>query len=81
MEPAVTGFTSAVEGYNVTNTYDVEETVDVEGAKTWVDGYANTPGLRPDVTINLWRDNPNPGDADEPHAQGTITGGSKGYSF
>ncbi len=30
------GFTSAVEGYNVTNTYIATETEDVEGEKTWV---------------------------------------------
>ena len=54
---------------------------DLGGSKTWIDGYAETPELRPTVTINLWRDNPNPAEGDEPYRQATIAGGGTSYLF
>ena len=54
---------------------------DLGGSKAWIDGYAETPELRPTVTINLWRDNPNPGEGDEPYRKATITGGGTSYLF
>jgi len=49
----VEGYTSAVNGYNVTNTY-VPETTDVSGVKTWNDDN-DRDGKRPDsIVINLY---------------------------
>ena len=51
-EDPVEGYTSTVNGYDVTNTYD-SETVDVSGDKTWNDS-DNQDGKRPEsITIRL----------------------------
>ncbi|MBQ8200161.1 MAG: Cna B-type domain-containing protein [Clostridia bacterium] len=52
-EDAVSGYTAAVSGYDVTNTH-VGETVDISGVKTWADN-DNQDGLRPySIWIRLW---------------------------
>lgn len=52
-EDPVEGYTSTVNGYDVTNTYDAE-TVDVSGDKTWNDS-DNQDGKRPEsITIRLY---------------------------
>ena len=52
-EDPVEGYTSTVNGYDVTNTYD-SETVDVSGDKTWSDS-DNQDGKRPErITIRLY---------------------------
>ncbi|NLZ70842.1 MAG: Cna B-type domain-containing protein, partial [Clostridiaceae bacterium] len=52
-EDVVTGYTTTVSGYNVTNTH-VPETVDISGAKTWDDA-DNQDGIRPaSIKINLY---------------------------
>lgn len=54
-EVAVEGYTTERSGMNLTNTHE-NETVDVEGEKTWNDN-DNNDGLRPDaITINLMQD-------------------------
>ncbi len=51
-EEAVEGYTSVVNGYNVTNTH-VPATVEVSGSKTWVDAN-DQDGIRPEsITVNL----------------------------
>ncbi len=52
-EDTVEGYTTKVDGYNVTNTHEIEK-VKVEGSKTWVGDDEN---MRPDsITINLLAD-------------------------
>ncbi len=54
-EDEVPGYTSAVDGYNVTNTH-VPAVIDIEGSKLWLDGN-DQDGLRPEsVTVRLWAD-------------------------
>ncbi len=54
-EDAVDGYTTTVDGYNVTNTH-TPETVAVEGSKTWDDA-ENQDGKRPaSITIRLLAD-------------------------
>ena len=54
-EDAVPGYTSTVNGFDVTNTH-TPETVDISGTKTWNDA-ENQDGIRPDkITINLLAD-------------------------
>ena len=54
-EEAVTGYTSTVNGYDITNSH-TPETVDVRGTKTWEDG-DNQDGLRPEqITLKLLAD-------------------------
>ena len=54
-EEAVAGYTTAIDGYNVTNTHTVDK-VDVSGTKTWEDK-ENQDGIRPEsITINLLAD-------------------------
>ncbi len=54
-EEAVEGYTSSVNGYNVTNTHTPEKT-SVSGSKTWNDA-DNQDGKRPEsITINLLAD-------------------------
>ena len=54
-EEAVPGYTSKVEGYNITNSY-TPETMTVSGSKTWEDG-DNQDGKRPaSITVNLLAD-------------------------
>ncbi len=54
-EDQVAGYASAVDGYDVTNSY-IPETVDVEGGKTWNDS-DDQDGLRPSsITVNLLAD-------------------------
>jgi len=54
-EEAVTGYTTEIDGYDVTNTH-ITETTDVEGTKTWVDA-DDQDGIRPEsIVINLLAD-------------------------
>ena len=54
-EEAVTGYTSTVNGYDITNSH-TPETVDVHGTKTWEDD-DNQDGLRPEqITVKLLAD-------------------------
>ncbi len=54
-EEAVPGYTSKVDGYNITNSY-TPETTTVSGSKTWEDG-DNQDGKRPaSITVNLLAD-------------------------
>ena len=54
-EEAVSGYTSRVDGYNITNSY-TPETTTVSGSKTWEDG-DNQDGKRPaSITVNLLAD-------------------------
>ena len=54
-EEAVEGYTSQLEGTNLTNTY-TPATVSIEGSKTWKDDN-NRDGLRPSqITVNLLAD-------------------------
>ena len=54
-EEAVTGYTSTVNGYDITNSH-TPETVEVRGTKTWEDG-DNQDGLRPEqITLKLLAD-------------------------
>ncbi|MBQ7145721.1 MAG: VaFE repeat-containing surface-anchored protein [Lachnospiraceae bacterium] len=54
-EEAVSGYTTEVNGYNVTNTHKPEKT-EVSGKKIWVDGN-NQDGTRPEsIIINLFAD-------------------------
>ena len=51
-EEAVDGYTTAVDGYNITNTH-TPETTEVSGTKTWDDN-DDQDGKRPDsITVNL----------------------------
>ncbi len=51
-EDEVEGYTAQVNGYNVTNTHEVEK-ISIEGSKTWNDNN-NQDGVRPNtITINL----------------------------
>ena len=54
-EEAVTGYTSTVNGYDITNSH-TPETVSIQGTKTWEDG-DNQDGLRPEqITVKLLAD-------------------------
>jgi len=54
-EDAVTGYTTTINGYNITNIH-TPETIKVEGAKTWNDSN-NQDGKRPEkITVNLLAD-------------------------
>ena len=54
-EEAVPGYTSKVDGYNITNSY-TPETTTVSGSKTWEDG-DNQDGKRPaSIIVNLLAD-------------------------
>ena len=54
-ESKVPGYTSNVDGYNVTNTHEIEQ-VNIEGNKTWNDNN-NQDGKRPEsITITLLGD-------------------------
>ena len=54
-EETVSGYTTEVSGYDITNTY-IPEVTTVSGKKTWVDSN-NQDGIRPDkITVNLLRD-------------------------
>ncbi len=54
-EDKVEGYTSVVNGYDVTNTH-TPETVEVSGSKTWADNN-NQDGIRPEsITIRLYAD-------------------------
>ena len=54
-EEAVAGYTSTVNGYNLTNSH-TPETVSIQGTKTWEDG-DNQDGLRPEqITVKLLAD-------------------------
>ena len=51
-EDEVTGYKAKIEGYNITNTHEIE-TVEVVGTKTWKDG-ENQDGIRPQsITVKL----------------------------
>ena len=51
-EDEVEGYTSSIDGYNVTNTH-IPDTVEISGSKTWDDNN-NQDGIRPDkIMINL----------------------------
>ncbi len=53
-EDAIDGYTTVINGYNVTNTH-VPETLDIAGSKTWVDN-DDQDGIRPDsITITCTR--------------------------
>ena len=54
-EEAVAGYTTKVNGYNLTNSH-TPETVSIQGTKTWEDG-DNQDGLRPEqITVKLLAD-------------------------
>ena len=54
-ESEVEGYTKAIDGYNIKNTY-TPETIEIEGNKTWVDEN-NKDGIRPEVVrITLYAD-------------------------
>lgn len=54
-EEAVAGYTSTLNGYNLTNSH-TPETVSIQGTKTWEDG-DNQDGLRPaQITVKLLAD-------------------------
>ena len=54
-EEAVAGYTSTLNGYNLTNSH-TPETVSIQGTKTWEDG-DNQDGLRPEqITVKLLAD-------------------------
>ncbi|MBQ4639437.1 MAG: Cna B-type domain-containing protein, partial [Clostridia bacterium] len=54
-EDAVDEYETTVDGYNVTNTHEVEKT-EVTGTKTWVD-QNDADGIRPEsITVNLLAD-------------------------
>ena len=71
-EEAVPGYTSKVEGYNITNSY-TPETTTVSGSKTWEDG-DNQDGKRPaSITVNLL--------ADGQKVNTQIVGEAEGWSY
>ncbi|MDD6388248.1 MAG: Cna B-type domain-containing protein, partial [Bacilli bacterium] len=52
-ENEVKGYTGVIDGYNITNTHEIE-TTNISGTKTWVDDN-NRDGLRPgSITIKLF---------------------------
>ena len=54
-EDAVEGYTTTINGFDITNTHETA-TTDVEGVKTWVDDN-DRDGLRPDqITVYLYAD-------------------------
>ncbi len=54
-EDKVEGYTTKVNGYNITNTHEISK-VEVKGTKTWVDN-DNQDGVRPEsITVNLLAD-------------------------
>ena len=54
-EDAVNGYTSSVDGFNITNTHKVEKT-NVNGTKTWEDNN-DQDGIRPDnIMVRLYAD-------------------------
>ena len=53
-EDEVDGYTTEINGYNITNTHVA--TIDISGTKTWVD-YDNVDNTRPDkIVVNLLQD-------------------------
>ena len=51
-EDTITGYHSEVNGYEITNTHEIEKT-SISGKKTWIDN-DNQDGIRPDsITVNL----------------------------
>ena len=55
-EILVDGYTKEINGFNITNTHEIE-TTNINGTKTWVDDN-NRDGIRPDsITINLLANN------------------------
>ena len=55
-EKLVDGYTKSINGFNITNTHEIE-TTSISGTKTWVDDN-NRDGLRPgSITINLLANN------------------------
>ena len=52
-EEPVEGYTSQVNGYDITNTIEQDSTVMVAGTKTWIDPEGT---VHPAITINLLRD-------------------------
>ena len=71
-EEAVPGYTSKVDGYNITNSY-TPETTTVSGSKTWEDG-DNQDGKRPaSITVNLL--------ADGQKVNTQIVGEAEGWSY
>ena len=54
-EDKVEGYTTTVDGYNISNTH-TPETVDIKGSKIWADGN-NQDGIRPgSIKVNLFAD-------------------------
>ena len=54
-EDTVEGYTTAINGFDITNTHETA-TTDVEGTKTWIDDN-DRDGLRPDqITVYLYAD-------------------------
>ena len=54
-EDAIEGYTTAINGFDITNTHETA-TTDVEGTKTWIDDN-DRDGLRPDsITVYLYAD-------------------------
>ncbi|MBQ8681448.1 MAG: Cna B-type domain-containing protein [Bacilli bacterium] len=52
IEDEVEGYSTIINGYNITNVHETEETI-VSGVKTWNDSN-NQDGIRPDsITVNL----------------------------
>ena len=70
-EDTVKGYTSKINGYDVTNRIEQDSTVKVEGTKTWVDPEGTK---HPDITINLLRDGTKIDSK-------TLTNGETTYSF
>ncbi len=53
-EDTVSDYTTAISGYNITNTYEPEK-ISISGTKTWDDnGYTNV--AHPEITVNLYAD-------------------------
>ena len=54
-EDAVEGYTTEINGYNITNTHEIAKK-SISGTKTWVDNN-DQDGIRPDsITVNLLAD-------------------------
>ncbi len=57
-EDAVDGYTTEIDGFDITNTYipEIPDTVDIAGSKTWVDD-DDEEGKRPEsITVHLYAD-------------------------
>ena len=53
-EDTVSGYTTAINGYDITNTYEPEK-ITISGTKTWDDNnYTNV--VHPEITVNLYAD-------------------------